>query len=690
MYLTRLFSQWGYIALICTLAFFSPALHAQSAVFSDLEVFVKDPNGAMVQGAQLVVTQQETGVERHAQTDQNGHYRFTALPIGTYQLNIQKDGFGNVERKGLVLQVGQIASLNIQLSLASAQQSVVVNGNAPIVDVDRTTLGGVVDQAQIENLPINGRDFLNFAPTVAGVTPQQTSGQGSGLSFNGQRGRSNNILLDGVENNGQLNGDVRTTISQDAVQEFQVVTNQFPPEYGNAGGGLINIVSKSGGNQYHGDLFYFARDASMDARNRFVTTGSKPPFSRKDPGATFGGPIVKNKTFFFGSVEYMRADQVGVTTISNANIAAINAALAARPIPGSQVTSISNGTFPVTQLSTLGSFRIDHNFNEKNLLTFRYLYGLVNQANSGGIGIGGLTDVSGGGGLHEKDNAFLISYTHTFNANMLNEARFQYAPQHLTQSANDAVGPRVSVSGVATWGRDVDFPVLLNESHYQWHEALSNSIGKHFLKIGADVDYISAYTSFPVSFAGSFSFGSLAAFQAGTPSTFSQGFGDPEITLPDTLISFWAQDEWKPTPRFTLDYGLRWDYDMQPQGFTRNPNNPIEAPLDTGMPREGHNFGPRISLAYSLDQQNKTVLRAGYGIFYDKLFLLAARNTLLARQSISLSGAAAAARFARPAPSRKAISTRQDSPSPTRPSIWSRRTSCSLTIIKQRSRLIAS
>jgi hypothetical protein len=640
-------SLMGRVVLLCSLSMVScTAMHAQSAVYSDLEVFVQDPAGATVQGSQLTLIQQTTGVERHAQTDQGGHYRFTALPVGAYELDVQKDGFSTVQRKGLILQVGQIATLNIQMSVASTQQNVVVNGNAPIVDVDRTTLGAVVNQAEIDNLPINGRDFLNFAPTVAGVTPQQTSGQGSGLSFNGQRGRSNNIMMDGVENNGQLNGDVRTTISQDAVQEFQVVTNQFAPEYGNAGGGLVNIVTKSGGNQYHGDLFYFARDASMDARNKFVTTGSKPPFSRKDPGATLGGPIFKNKTFFFGSVEYTRADQVGVTTISSPNVAAINAILASRPLPGSQVTSIQNGIFPVTQLSTLGSFRIDHNFNESNLLTFRYLYGLVNQSNSGGVGIGGLTDISGGGGLHEKDNAFLVSYTHIFNPKMLNELRFQYAPQHLTQYANDAIGPRVSVSGVATWGRDTNFPVLLNESHYQWHEALSNSIGKHFFKAGVDVDYISADTSFPISFGGSFSFGSLAAFMAGTPSTFSQGFGDPEIKLPDTLLGFWAQDEWKPNPRLTVNYGLRWDYDMQPQGIYRNPGNPIEAPLDTGIPRDGHNFGPRASVAYALDQNNKTVLRAGYGLFYDKLFLLVARNTLLARQSVSLSGSAAAAQFA--------------------------------------------
>ncbi|MDE1154757.1 MAG: carboxypeptidase regulatory-like domain-containing protein [Acidobacteriaceae bacterium] len=608
-------------------------------------MFVTDGSDASLPGAQLTLTAQDTGVTRHAQTDSVGHYHFTALPIGVYQLSTSKDGFNTEERQGINLNVGQIATLTVKLAIASAQQSVVVTGDTPIVDSARTTVGGVVDQAQIDNLPINGRDFLNFAPTVAGVTSQQTSGQGSGLSFNGQRGRSNNIMLDGVENNGQLNGDVRTTMSQDAVQQFQVVTNLFPAEYGNAGGGLVNIVSKSGGNKYHGDLFYFARDASMDARNYFTNT-AKPTFSRKDPGMTLGGPIDKGKTFFFGSVEYIGARQYGQTTITDSNVAAINAVLASRPIPGSDVKSIANGSFPVMQTQTLASFRIDHNFNENNQLTFRYLYGLVDQSNSGGISIGNLTDVSGGGGLHEKDNAYLVSYTHIFNPTMLNELRFQYAPQHMTQYANDAVGPRITISGVANWGRSVDFPVLLNESHYQWHEALSKSKGKHFFKVGGDVDYISAYTSFPVSFAGSFTFASLSAFQSGTPTTFSQGFGDPDIKLPDTLISVWAEDEWKPTPRFTLDYGLRWDYDMQPQGFKRNPSNPIEAPLDTGMPREAHNFGPRVAMAYSLDSSSKTVLRAGYGLFYDKLFLLAARNTLLARQSISMTGSAATAQFA--------------------------------------------
>ncbi|MBV9085449.1 MAG: TonB-dependent receptor [Acidobacteriaceae bacterium] len=618
---------------------------AQSSTGTDLEVNVRDASGAPIPDAALIATQTDTGFSRAAQTDSNGRWRFASLPVGAYSVTVTKPGFAKVERRGLRFEVGQVVTIHIDLEVASTQQQVEVTANAPVVEPDRTQLGTVVNRAEIEDLPINGRNFLEFATTVASVTPQQTGGQGSHLSFNGQRGRSNNIVVDGVDNNGQLNGTVRLTLSQDAVQEFQVVTNQFAPEFGRAGGGLVNIVSKSGTNDFHGDLFYFARDAAMDGRNAFLTTADKPQFSRKTPGATLGGPIVRNKTFFFSSVEYSRIDQSGITTISNANVAAINGILARRPIPGSRVGSISNGTFPVGTISTVASLRIDQNFDEKNSATFRYLYGRQSASNGGGVAIGGLTDITGGGGEHLFDQSFLLTYTHIFSPALLSETRFQYAPVKDTQYANDPYGPRITISGVANFGRDVNFPVLLNEKHYQWQEGVSYSHGKHFFKFGTDIDYIPAFTSFPVSFAGSFTFANLAAFQSGTVTTFTQGFGDPTIRLNDKLLGFYAQDSFKVTPRLTLNYGLRYEYDMQPQGIKRDLTNPIEAPLQTGIPRDPTNFQPRFGLAYSADTSGKTVIRAGYGIFYDKIFLLVARNTLLARTSLSLTGAAATSQF---------------------------------------------
>jgi len=641
------FSLIAFVLAIWLAMALTPPLLAQSSVAADLDVYVQDQSGAYISNAQLTITQVDTGVSRTGITDNSGRYRFTALAIGTYRLNVKKDGFASYEQRDITLHVGELVTLHTALKLASVEQQETVSAeDVPIVQPERTTIGGVVPNVEVDNLPINGRDFLDFSTTVAGVTPQQTSGQGSGLSFNGQRGRSNNILIDGVENNGQLNGDVRSTISLDAVQEFRVVTDQYAAEFGGAGGGLVNVVTKSGTNAYHGDVFYFARDASMDAYNAFVPAGQKPPYTRKDSGLTLGGPIFKNKTFFFGSLEYTSTDQSGITTISNSNVAAVNAALAARPIPGSGVTSISNGVFPVGEIQTLGSFRVDHHFDDNNSLTFRYLYGQNMDSNAGGVAIGGLTDVTGGGGDHMRDNSFLGDYVHIFSPSMLSETRFQYARQDLSQYSNDLVGPHVTISGVANFGRNVNFPVLLNETHKQFQESFSYSHGNHFIKFGTDIDNIQANTSFPVDFAGSFTFANLNAFLAGTPSTFVQGFGDPQIHLPETLLAFYVQDSYKITPRLTLNYGLRYDYDMQPQGIQRDPANPIEAPLQSGIPRDGNNFGPRVGIAYSVDRSGQTVVRAGYGIFYDKIFLLVARNTLLARQTVSLTGAAAAAQFA--------------------------------------------
>ena len=616
------------------------------AACADLSLTVRDASGAPIPEAQAAVTHVETGIERRGQTNSDGLYRFAALPVGNYKLKVEKSGFSPLEREGITLQLGQLASLDVQLQVGTAQQQVEVTANATMVEADRTSGGAVVNRVEIEALPINGRNFLDFARTVAGVTAQQTSGQGSGLSFNGQRGRSNSIVVDGVDNNGQLNGNVRLTMSQDAVQEFQVITNQFAPEFGDAAGGLLNVVSKSGTNEFHGDLFYFARDAAMDGRNAFLTTPDKPQFSRKNPGATLGGPILHNKTFFFAAVEYSRRDQTGITTIANSDVAIINLVLARRPIPGSHITAIETGPFPVGLIQTLASFKVDHHFDDNNSLAFRYLYGQANESNAGGVGIGGITDVTGGGGQHTRDQSSLVNYTHIFSPALLSETRFQFAPRKLSQYDNDPFGPRVTISGVANFGRDVNFPVLLDESHYEWQEVLSYSRGRHFFKFGADVEYIRAYTSFPVSFGGTFSFASLADFVSGKVNTFSQGFGNPDIHLPDKLIAFYAQDSFKLTPRLTLNYGLRYDYDLQPQGIPRNLNNPIEANLQTGIPRDGNNIAPRVSLAYSLDKSRKTVVRAGYGIFYDKIFLLVARNTLLARSTLSLTGAAAAAQLA--------------------------------------------
>jgi hypothetical protein len=637
------------LALLVALGFgLAPAaVIAQSASGADLEGTIRDDTGAALPGVTIVATNVDTGVQRTTFSNADGRYRLPALPVGPYTLTVSLEGFATVERTGLILQIGQVATIDLVLPLAGLEETVTVTQAAPIVETGRTQVGAVVSRTEIDNLPINGRNFLDFSTTVAGVTGQQMSGQGSGLSFNGQRSRSNNISIDGADSNGQLNGNTRLTLSQEAVREFQVVTSQFAPEFGRAGGGLVNIVSKSGTNLFAGNGFLFVRDESFDARNAFVPAGQpKPQFERQNFGGTFGGPIVRNRTFFFGSVERVDRSESGVVSISDASVQAVNAALAARPIPGSNVRSISNGVYPISLETTLVSLKIDHSFNPNNNLAVRYIYGKTLEENAGGVGVGGLIDTSGGGGLDGEDQSLFLSWTRIFGSSMFSETRFQFAPRDLQQYANDAVGPRVTISGVATFGRNVNFPVLLNEDRYEFKQDFSIDRGRHFFKFGADVTRVNAFSSFPISFAGSFTFGSLATFLAGTPTTFTQGFGNPAMDLPNTLVGLYWQDTFKVGNSLTLVYGLRYDYDGQPQGITRDPNNPVEAPLQTGINRDKNNLAPRLGVTYDPFGDGRTVIRGGYGKFYDKIFLLVARNALIARQSVSLSGTAAAQRFA--------------------------------------------
>lgn len=614
-------------------------LPAQSSNSADLQGTVTDAAGGVIPGATLVVTNLETQVSRTGATNSLGRYRFPALPVGSYDLQISKEGFAAFERKGLLLQVGQLVTIDVQMPVATQVQHVVVDAVAPIVEAGQVAAGAVVDRTEIDDLPINGRNFLDFSRTVAGVTAQQTSGEGSGLSFNGQRARSNNLSIDGVENNGELNGNTRLTMSQDAVQEFQVVTNMFAPEFGNAGGGLVNVVSRSGTNEFHGNLFYLLRNEALDGRNAFAKDPQRPRFRRKNEGATLGGPIVQNKTFFFAAVEYMRRDESGQTTISPDSVSQINAALALHPIPNGGVKAISTGTFPIGEITTLASIKVDHSFNQNNNVTFRYIFPQDRQTNTNSTG--GTTDLSGGGGQKTRDQSFVGTWTHIFSPTLLSESRFQYAPRDLIQTANDPIGPAISISGVAYFGRNTSYPVLLNETHYEFSQSVSKQAGRHSWKLGGDINFIRAYTSYPNTFGGSFSFANLAAFVAGQPQSFTQGFGNPAIHLPENLLGFYAQDTFRINQKLTLIYGLRYDYDMQPQHIPRNRNNPIEAPLQDSINRYPKQIAPRLGITYSPDR--KTVIRAGYGLYYDKIFLLVARNSLIARNTASFNTAALAA-----------------------------------------------
>src|SRR5262249_9006969 len=301
-----------------------PALAQARSSSADLTGTVSDQSKSPLPGATVVATNIATGLARNGVTDSNGVYRIPLLPPGEYEVKIQINGFNTQIKKGITLTVGQIFPLNFEVSRGGAIDSVSIETEQPLVEPERTHQSSTITQRPINYLPINGRNFLDFARLTPGVVEespsitvvQVTALQTSGLSFSGQNGRANTVQIDGVDNNDIVGNGVRPTISQEAVDEFQINRNAYSAEFGRAAGGIINIVSKSGTNQFHGTIYNYFRNERLDARNTFANRLPKgPPFKRNQPGFTFGGPIRKDRTFFFTAYEGLYRRESAVTTL---------------------------------------------------------------------------------------------------------------------------------------------------------------------------------------------------------------------------------------------------------------------------------------------------------------------------------------------------------------------------------------
>ncbi|MFC6645604.1 TonB-dependent receptor domain-containing protein [Granulicella cerasi] len=625
-------ARWFLSLSLLVALFIGVSARAQSVDTAGLEVDVRDPSGAKVEGATLTLTNTATHDVRVGVSGKAGVFRFVALQPGGYELLVEHAGFAQTRQTGITLSVGQASTANIALTVASSDAVVQVNADVSQIDPDRTTIGQTISQEEIDNLPSDGRNFLDFAITVPEVTTTQTTGQNSGFSVNGQRSRSNSIMIDGVENNGQLNGNVRQTLSQDAIAQFQVLTEQFPAEFGGAGGGFINVVTRAGTDKFHGTAYYFTRQQFLNSSNAFSNTNPSI-YSRNDLGLSVGGPIKSNRTYFFGALEY-----VGLNTSKYSYIgsyaSAVDGTLAAGKLIGSPVRGVdTDGYIPQSSAQTLASMRIDHRISDRDTLIGRVLYVQYLQANS--TNTGGYYDLSAATSTYTHTQNYFAEWTHIFSPTLLNELHAMVAPQRLKQLPH-VYGTGAAIGGVVNIGATSDFPVTLDEDHYEIDDALSKTLGRHLFKAGVQVNYIRARSYFPTNFVGYWSFYTTGNFALAAPQPYRyvQSFGNPDIHLPDTLIGGYIEDSWKATSRLTLNLGVRYDLDLQPQGFNQNANDPIQASLSHGMARDYNNFAPRVALSYAIDKKGKTVLRAGYGMFYDKNLLILARNTLQTKQQL--------------------------------------------------------
>jgi hypothetical protein len=530
------------LCLLSALSLIAPNICGQARSSSaDLAGVVLSPSQSSLPGVTVTALNLSTGLARTVTTDAKGNYRIPLLPPGKYEVKVEAPGFNTQVKRGITLTVGQIALVNFEMVLGAIKEAEVVETDTPVIETERTHQSSTIAQLSILRFQLNGLKFLDFARLTPGVieeVPAVTSVQTpammtSGLSFSGLNARGNSVMIDGVDNNDIATNGVRPTISQEAVNEFQINRNGYNAEFGRAIGGVINLVSKSGENQFHGNIYNYFRHEQLDARNTFATGQLKDPsFKRNQPGFTFGGPFVKDKSFFFAAYEGLIRRESAITTIltdpsilqptveqqdlintliGSGSPSFVGLGVGLRTLlttsPDFQIPEAlkpflpfgftplnrttynllagSTGAFPIDQTASTGSFRVDHGFSERDFLFFRY--GLTNDSQHN-AGIGGQLAPSTGFDIASRDHTFVLGETHIFNhGGTANEFRLQIFRNTFNANTVDPYGPRLRVAGIGNFGREFFSPSERTQWNVQFVDNFSLTRGRHNIKIGADI-----------------------------------------------------------------------------------------------------------------------------------------------------------------------------------------------------------
>ena len=597
-----------------------PAVAQETVNQASVSGRLTDPQGAVIPGAQVRVRQIETNLTAEATSDAEGRFRFPFLRLGPYELHVAVPGFADVTQS-LTLTVGSAFELPISLSVGGVDTSLTVSGQAPMLEAARSQIAGTIPHVEVQNLPMNGRNFLDIALLVPGVSPTNTASTqlfaetsavpGQGLSVGSQRNLSNSFLVDGLSANDDAAGLSGMPYGVDAVDQFQVVTSGGQAEFGRALGGYINVVTKSGTNRTRGDAYGYFRDDAFNASN--ALTGSTLPMSQQQFGMSLGGPVLQNRTFYFLNVEQRRLDQTGLTTISDANVGAINARLVAAGYPGQ---TVSTGIYPNPVDSTNVLAKIDHQLNGRDQLGVRYSLYDISSNNSRGAG--GLNAPSASSGLNNLEQTIAVSNTLTLSPRTVHETRAQFASGDLKALSTDRIGPAVGIAGVASFGTLSGSPQKRVNRMFQLVDSVSHQRGAHAMRAGLDVIVNDNAITFPRSYRGAYMFSSLANFLAGTYNNqgFTQTFGVDLVDQTNPNVAFYAQDEWKAGADLTLNLGLRYDLQM----------------LDT-IETDRNNVSPRFGFAWSPFDARNTVVRGSAGLFFDRVPLRALANALLSARN---------------------------------------------------------
>ncbi|MBC7795450.1 MAG: TonB-dependent receptor, partial [Pyrinomonadaceae bacterium] len=524
-----------------------PVRPQSSSSTADLSGQVTDSNGAVIPNASVTLTDTERGTVRNATTDDGGTYNFIAIPPSTYDLKIEATGanFAAVTQR-VTLTIGQQANIPIQLTAGGVQADVNVVSGAEVVETERTQQSTVINAREIVDLPVSRRNFLDLALLTPGVNDSDNiadasdarvaQGRASGLSFGGSNGRGNLVTVDG----GPVittTGGVFDTVSQEAIQEFQVLRNSYSAEFGPSSGGIVNTVTKSGSNRISGSAFGLFRFDGLDSRNPFdFNPEGQSPFNRQQFGGGIGAPIVKDKTFFFTAYERFNQKQSTFVNLNNpANYQVTNsqnslfnflqgrtdvlpngvpvAAIAAGLRTNLTTTNFArtlnlfqsaSGSFPFDANQSYFSARVDQNFNSKSSAFIRFHANDLLEENQAA---GALTAVSRGRTLNQFSSGFLISQTQQFGSNVVNEAKFDFIYLKSRLTPNDPNGPELNIDGFGNFGRDIFLPSLTIQRNFDFIDNVSVVAGNHSLKFGANA-FIAKQTDVNQTFfGGRFNFG---------------------------------------------------------------------------------------------------------------------------------------------------------------------------------------
>jgi outer membrane receptor protein involved in Fe transport len=612
------------LLLVCLLPVASPAQQSATATLSGI---ITDPNGAVIAGAQVTATQKGTGVKRETTTNDEGLYVLTNLSPGEYEVKIQSTGFAaKVYQSPVVLQVGQSVTLDTTLELGQTTATVTLDGgidSIPLIDTLSSKVDSVVNEREIASLPLNGRNFLELALLVPGNSPapnfDPTKTNVVAISSAGQLGRGGNVTIDGTDNNDDVVGGPLQNVSQEAVQEFQIATNRFSAELGRSGSSVINIVTKSGTNEVHGAASVFFRDRRFQGLPATFdrSTSAEPPFDRQQYAFAIGGPLKKEKAWYFGALEYRNQD--GAVLVGARDVAR---------------RTITRGFAPAPLNDLLLNLRGDWRPTDFDSLNFRYSLQREDDVAASTL-IRSLGSASQRQAGRNNYHSFQTNWTRVFSPTVVNSFTFNVS-DFLNHTAPVTIAPQLTFPSLQD-GASFRVPQQTTQRRLQFSDALTMVTGNHTLHFGGEVQRVDAGFNLGVFQQGRVELvEDFATFDHNGDGqindndllfavTLRSGVPDRPLVIPDadnTYLSFFAQDDWRVTKNLTLNVGLRYELDTDVKNVSRTGElNPLILPFVRGTrSRDNNNFGPRFGFNYSFDE-GRTSIHGGYGIYYDRVTL---------------------------------------------------------------------